>query len=889
MSLLSVVQDVCEVVGVARPATVFAAISADRTMQEMVTIANGMAQRIAGDTREWSRMKVIGTFTGPGDAFAPPADFRRQLLTTEIYSSVNTNYPLRYIPDLNEWMQRRARNYSDSRGEWINYGGSIHFAPALASGQTATFPYLSRNCIEQRNPTGTISGLSDTFASDLDTFMLDERLLKLGMIFQWKANKGSPYAEDMGVFSDALAMAFGTDKPAPIIVNRLPIYDDRGAGTSSFAGFSVALEGPIGPVGPAGPPGPPGPQGEQGVPGSGGTGAPGSALINNGVLIPYYLYPSLPYTNPNVQGLLDVMKSHHDVPVLVVVNPGTGPGTVNDVNWNTFIGMVQGAGGKVLGYVDTAYALRPEADVKVEISQWLAVYPNPKVDGIFFDQMPWDTGPGNVGSAYVDLYKRYTDYCHGLGLNPTVGNPGGDEQSAWFSTYTADVIVVHENSSWPSEASMEGNFAGGHAFYSPARRGALVYNQPTLDTGLLDTLRKNVRWVYVTQDDLPNPWDTLPTYLDQLFSAVGVDAEKEPTIAAGTTAQYYRGDKTFQTLDKVAVGLGNVDNTSDANKPVSTAQAAADALKVAKAGDTMSGHLTLPTGPAAANAVRKDYVDTQIAANSTADHLYADTAAAQKVAIAGDNMTGNLAVNKATPTISLVKTASGQDAGLYGYLNATPRWSVSLGNATAESGGSVGSDFTINRYNDAGTFAGTPVIINRASGDIFWAGATSGVPGNGNTNIGGACLTNTGGLFAVSRTTGPSQVLNANADGSLMVCNRSGATVGSISVTTTATAFNTSSDGRLKEDLKSFDAGNIVDNTEVYDFRWKNSGVRSFGVVAQQAVNVYATPVFYDGSDDRYYIDYSKYVPVLLQELKALRARVAELEGVTGIKPTRRR
>lgn len=45
----------------------------------------------------------------------------------------------------------------------------------------------------------------------------------------------------------------------------------------------------------------------------------------------------------------------------------------------------------------------------------------------------------------------------------------------------------------------------------------------------------------------------------------------EPTITAGTTAQYYRGDKTFQTLDKTAVGLGNVDNTSDANKPISTA------------------------------------------------------------------------------------------------------------------------------------------------------------------------------------------------------------------------------------------------------------------------------------------------------------------------------
>ncbi|SIS11535.1 beta strand repeat-containing protein [Williamsia sterculiae] len=43
-------------------------------------------------------------------------------------------------------------------------------------------------------------------------------------------------------------------------------------------------------------------------------------------------------------------------------------------------------------------------------------------------------------------------------------------------------------------------------------------------------------------------------------------AGKEPTVTAGTTSQYYRGDKTWQTMDKTAVGLANVDNTSDATK-----------------------------------------------------------------------------------------------------------------------------------------------------------------------------------------------------------------------------------------------------------------------------------------------------------------------------------
>ena len=72
-------------------------------------------------------------------------------------------------------------------------------------------------------------------------------------------------------------------------------------------------------------------------------------------------------------------------------------------------------------------------------------------------------------------------------------------------------------------------------------------------------------------------------------------AAKEPTITAGTTSQYYRGDKTFQTLDKTAVGLANIDNTSDANKPVSTATTTALAAKTNTSTLTTKGDLYAAT------------------------------------------------------------------------------------------------------------------------------------------------------------------------------------------------------------------------------------------------------------------------------------------------------
>lgn len=79
---------------------------------------------------------------------------------------------------------------------------------------------------------------------------------------------------------------------------------------------------------------------------------------------------------------------------------------------------------------------------------------------------------------------------------------------------------------------------------------------------------------------------------------------KENTISPGTTAQYFRGDKSWQTLDKAAVGLTNVDNTSDLNKPVSTATQTALNLKANSASPSFTGTPTAPTPAAGTNTTQ---------------------------------------------------------------------------------------------------------------------------------------------------------------------------------------------------------------------------------------------------------------------------------------------
>jgi hypothetical protein len=219
MTLLSAMRDVCATVGVVLPTSVFSNIGGNRTMQEMLSLANEMAQRIAYDTRDWTRLRKLNVFTGDGTttAFNLPANFKRMLLTSNVWRSTSAIQPMTFIADAEEWVQHRQMDRYSSWGEWTMMGGQMLIWPALSAGVTATFSYLDKNCIALAS-----GGVADSFQADGDSFLIDERCLKLGMIWQWKAQKGTAYAEDMGTYGDALTIAMGHDGPSPIIIDRAP-------------------------------------------------------------------------------------------------------------------------------------------------------------------------------------------------------------------------------------------------------------------------------------------------------------------------------------------------------------------------------------------------------------------------------------------------------------------------------------------------------------------------------------------------------------------------------------------------------------------------------------------------------------------------------------------
>jgi len=97
---------------------------------------------------------------------------------------------------------------------------------------------------------------------------------------------------------------------------------------------------------------------------------------------------------------------------------------------------------------------------------------------------------------------------------------------------------------------------------------------------------------------------------------------------------------------------------------------------------------------------------------------------------------------------------------------------------------------------------------------------------------------------------------------------------------TTGVSFNTSSDYRLKEDLKDFAGLDMVSKIPVYDYKWKADESRSYGVMAHELQEVLPQAVVGEkDAEEMQGVDYSKIVPLLIKSIQELTAKVERLEA----------
>lgn len=246
------------------------------------------------------------------------------------------------------------------------------------------------------------------------------------------------------------------------------------------------------------------------------SGMPRAAALE--IVVPAYFYPSAGSPWGPMTAAAD------KAPITAIMNPGNGPGNGVDQNYVKVVNAFRAAGGRVIGYVYSSYGTRPLAQVTADIDRYRNWY---GIDGIFVDEM------GNTGPAQrLDYYKSIYDYVKGV--DPAwevMGNPGTQTIEQYATWPTADRLMVFENvgSAYPTHAPSAWN-----ANYPSEKFVNLIHTEdsPAKIAEYLElAVSRNVGSIYITDDVMANPWDTLPTYWQQHVDAVAaINAEQAAAI-----------------------------------------------------------------------------------------------------------------------------------------------------------------------------------------------------------------------------------------------------------------------------------------------------------------------------------------------------------------------
>ena len=248
-------------------------------------------------------------------------------------------------------------------------------------------------------------------------------------------------------------------------------------------------------------------------------------------------------------------------------------------------------------------------------------------------------------------------------------------------------------------------------------------------------------------------------------------------------------------------------------------------------------------------------------------------------------------VNTSTATLSLGRNdgtiSAGNDIGAIRFWGNAGSSYQQCAEILAEADGTHANNDKPTRlvFSTTASSGSSPIERMRITkdGHLLLGQSTTQVPGLGNTTVGCAYehLGPNGGAFFASRAGGAAYFANRNSDGTVHEFLRSGSVKGSITVNSSSTAFNTSSDYRLKENVVDI-ADGITRVKQLAPKRFNfiadaDTTVDGFLAHEAQAVVPEAVTGEKDG-EEMQGIDQSKLVPLLTAALQEAIAKIETLE-----------
>lgn len=220
--------------------------------------------------------------------------------------------------------------------------------------------------------------------------------------------------------------------------------------------------------------------------------------------VPAYFYPG---TSDYWERLIAAGTRH------VIVNPSSGPGGAEDPLYTAQIEACQAVGAKCYGYVATTYGAKAAATLNGEVDDWYSFYPD--INGIFFDEVSSD----EADIVYYQTARAYVVSVATPGYGKVVLNPGTIPDEIYMSN--ADIVVTFEDSYANYLTYTAPSWVDA---YSSEKYWHIIHTCTEANMPNAITLSKNRRAgvVFVTDDVMANPYDTMPPSLYYTAEAAAV-------------------------------------------------------------------------------------------------------------------------------------------------------------------------------------------------------------------------------------------------------------------------------------------------------------------------------------------------------------------------------